>query len=553
MKKSYYSQSKKSKNTCKERLDCQKMAGLGLESTDESTLSGHIDSISKSLSQSFSMSLSETPSCYKQYRKRPDCEKSTQTLVFACPRCSREFGSIQTSESQSDSSSSQQQTEDQLEQSSGRTEMTGLTMDMPSPPKPLSAKSSKQLSIKEPKSTNTEHASDYKPRCDGKPPRYPQPINKEIPMDYHKQSTSRKSKSKMAKVLQSPVSEGSLQKLGGKHMYDFPDNGYVSPAATEPCGPLDLRKQKPPQSFRTVATETSLQSIADKLPKESEHKEFAVPLPKHQTSQHVRKQTQYTPDDVDLHAAQASRVTKKGRNPSRNMEQETKSSAASMKESTEIKPPTKVHTCKTSKAAQTQSKSRHGRHGNKNSQLAIARRAKEATAESNELRNKIVDDLIYYKSLHEGNSTSSGSSSMLRSINDDMTKLFDLYATTTPSETTESPTSGSKTESPKPSCVKERHHLPSLGLPSPAQPKQEERKLSKAEEKVRDALRQGPKIMNMLNLTPQDLIDTHVTAPMIRRVQRIYRANLAEQMMLVQELDSIPKLVREMLQKLQQK
>lgn len=494
------------------------------------------------------MSLSESTSCYNQYKKRVDCEKSTQTSLFACPHCSKEFGSIPTSESQSDDASSQQQTEDQLEQSSGRTDVTGLSPDQ------LSPKSSEQLEqlpvlpLKEPKPTTTiiDNASGYKPRNNGKPPRYPQPMQKEIPMEYQKQSVDRKSKSKMVKVLKSPVSEGSLQKLGVKHMYDFPDKDYVSTAATEPCAPINQRKQKPQQSFRNVATETSLQSIDDKSPKESEHG-FAV-------SQDIRKQILCPPIDLDIHTAQAGRVIKKGRKPSRNIEQEPKPSATN-KEPTESKP-TQVHTCKKSKVSQTQSKQRHGRQAVKDGQLTTykGKRAKEPTSDGEDIRDKIVDDLLYYKNLHDATSMSTDSSSMLCSLDDDMAKLFDLYATTTPTETTQT-NSGSQTESlPMMNGVKERHYLPSLGLPSPAQRKQETPKCTKAEHTaLLNAIRQGPKFMNLLNLTPQDLIDTHVTAPMIRRVQRIYRANLAEQMLLVQELDSIPKLVREMLDKLHKK
>ncbi|XP_030566074.1 uncharacterized protein LOC115766324 [Drosophila novamexicana] len=167
-----------------------------------------------------------------------------------------------------------------------------------------------------------------------------------------------------------------------------------------------------------------------------------------------------------------------------------------------------------------------------------ARFATDLSVERGKKRDSLVD-LLYYKKPTKFDYTSTDSTSALIQMNEDMARMYDLY--TTDSASTQQAQGRKDGMNDPPKTTKHEHQLPSLGLTSPS--KNSPLPPNKSEND------DGPTmIVDGFKLSAKDMIDTLVTAPMIRRVQRIYRANLAEQMLLVQELDSIPKLVKETLE-----
>lgn len=485
------------------------MAMVGLESTDESALSGKIDPL----------------------RPRAEYEKSTQTTIFVCPYCSGDLKAV----FQLDRKSRQHQNdkkEKQTQVSSMPSDETPIAEQHPTkvPKKPLTEErthfeqhSGYHQAAHEGRTKAREQPNpkyvDKQSRCQGQ---YSSELSKtNLLTHYHKKYTSYEPTSWINKELSPPASDSSTQKPSNKH------DQYT--AATELDAPRASCTPKQQRNFRKVLT---------------------VPLTKNQIPVCNRKQVLFSPSDKELHPAVAEEPTPKLHKYSNYLPTDTKiahdvstGKVLAAKQQANDKPKPMRHFGKSKVLAPRQ------RHATKASQLIDpcrdrtagnnSRCGKASDPKITRTRNKFVDDLFLFKRLN-CNSTPSASSSIFRSINDDMAKLYDLYATGS-SETTQA-VSGSRKEPPKKDWVEERHHLPSLGLPSPVKDKPVKSTLKKVE------ARQDLSSIGGLQLTAQDIIDTKVTAPMIRRVQRIYRANLAEQMMLVQELDSIPKLVKDMLE-----
>ncbi|XP_064536759.1 uncharacterized protein LOC135427279 [Drosophila montana] len=569
-----------------------------------------------------------------RYWPRPECEKSTQTLLYDCPRCNREStaqqtdGSIRQSGYGPDGQCSYQRynrndpTENLLlsdyRKQYGRQPLQKTNAELPEGP---TERRPKQLSYERPERNDQNARQDCTdipvssgagqvPKRYERPPRYQatysnvnrepsRPMEEPMPQRYQRYNERVEPPAEPAEVRlpRDCQKQYNSHKLSHKELPSLATDGLSQRCCKqqhqqtedkhEPIERPDLlaKGQTPPgalrlpRDYRMQSTNngdkelhTQLPATVDTTAKDYYRKELPIPLtkdyiPKRNPKQVNFQSTKEVPAPPTHHKNHTgyqrtySNVVKdvptlpnKDLDPIServpgygNTTKEDPLQARSYNQSKFVPPIDHLDMVYLSQSQQQQQQPQPGR-APKPSQYPgpsgdrvlykNARFANESSVERDRKRDSLVD-LLYYKKPTKFDYTSTDSTSALIQMNEDMARMYDLY--TTDSTSTQN-AQGRKDEiNDPPKGIKHEHQLPSLGLTSPIK--------NSPVTPNKNAINDGPTmIVDGFKLSAKDMIDTMVTAPMIRRVQRIYRANLAEQMLLVQELDSIPKLVKETLE-----
>ncbi|EDW65959.2 uncharacterized protein [Drosophila virilis] len=561
-----------------------------------------------------------------RYWPRPECEKSTQTLLYDCPRCNRESTAQQTDGSirqfsQPDGQCSYQRykrndpTEDLLlsdyRKQYGKQPLQKTNAELP---EGQTERSRKQLSFERNDQNARQNGTDipaasgagqlpkryerpscYQPTCgnmnkelrtpsrpteEAIPQRHQrynecleppaEPVEGRLPRDCQKQYNSYKTSHKELPTLAMDGlgqrrSKQQHQRMGDEHepmeRRDLPAKHQTSP------GDLRLPRDYRLHSTNNGAKElhTPFPATVDTAAKDYYRKELPIPLTKDYIPKRNAKQVNFqstkevpAPSHHKNHSGHQrtySNVVKDVPSlPNKDLDPRsehvpaygntTKEDPQQARNQTKFVAPSRHLDIDCTPQSQQQ----QPRRAPKSSQYPgpsggrvlykNARFANDSSVERGKKRDSLVD-LLYFKKPTKFDYTSTDSTSALIQMNEDMARMFDLY--TTDSASTQQTQERKDEMNDPPKTIKHEHQLPSLGLTSPTK--------NSPVTPNKNANDDGPTmIVDGFKLSAKDMIDTMVTAPMIRRVQRIYRANLAEQMLLVQELDSIPKLVKETLE-----